>query len=264
MISVAASSYFTRTVAVAGGLLPDDPAAGAGRRAVLRRPPKARFRLVLLGGVLSRRAAWWPASCCSAATSRRLLHPPDVGAEAKDVVDPDLEQRTAVGMVIRSDQFPDRLFAPPKRTDLMADDLNPVYDKEMRSELFGQGTLMLRLVIQLSMFLALPLMAVCLYIWPQLGPLVHQLRAAVQHAGRPGLLGRQRHQRARAADARTAADHHALALADPLGQAALQPAGLVRADQLPGLAAAAGLAPAALDLLGRHAHHARLPGDHRW
>ena len=46
----------------------------------------------------------------------------------------------------------------------MADGINPIFDKEMRSELFGQGTLMLRLVIQLSMFLALPLMAVCLYI----------------------------------------------------------------------------------------------------
>jgi ABC-type transport system involved in multi-copper enzyme maturation permease subunit len=66
--------------------------------------------------------------------------------------------------VIRSEQFPDKLFAPAKRTDFMHDGINPVYDKEMRSELFGQGTLMLRLVIQLSMFLALPLMAVCLYI----------------------------------------------------------------------------------------------------
>jgi ABC-type transport system involved in multi-copper enzyme maturation permease subunit len=46
----------------------------------------------------------------------------------------------------------------------MADGTNPIFDKEMRSELFGQGTLMLRLVIQLSMLLALPLMAVCLYI----------------------------------------------------------------------------------------------------
>ena len=52
----------------------------------------------------------------------------------------------------------------------MADHVNPVYDKEMRSELFGQGTLMLRLVIQLSMFLALPLMAVCLYMLPPLAP----------------------------------------------------------------------------------------------
>ena len=46
----------------------------------------------------------------------------------------------------------------------MVDGTNPVFDKEMRSELFGQGTLMLRLVIQMSMLLALPLMAVCLYI----------------------------------------------------------------------------------------------------
>jgi ABC-type transport system involved in multi-copper enzyme maturation permease subunit len=86
------------------------------------------------------------------------------------VVDIDEEQREAVGMVIRSDQFPDSLFAPPKRDDFMEDGINPVYDKEMRSELFGHGTLMLRLVIQLSMFLALIVMAFCLYIWPVLAP----------------------------------------------------------------------------------------------
>ena len=86
---------------------------------------------------------------------------------------------------------------------------------------------MLRLVIQLSMFLALPLMAVCCFIQPAVDPLVRLLRAAVQHAGRAGVLGRQRHQRTRTADARTAADHHAFALADSLGQDALQPAGLL-------------------------------------
>ena len=158
----------------------------------------------MIGGVL-------PVGCLVAAaallrtTSRRLLHPPDVGAEAKDVVDPDFEQKMAVGMVIRSDQFPDKLFAPAKRSDLMADGINPIFDKEMRSELFGQGTLMLRLVIQLSMLLALPLMAVCLYHPARLGALVHLLRRAVQRAGGPGLFRRQRDQRARAADAGTAA-----------------------------------------------------------
>jgi ABC-type transport system involved in multi-copper enzyme maturation permease subunit len=45
-----------------------------------------------------------------------------------------------------------------------------VFDKEMRSEIFAQGTLMLRLVIQVSMLLAIPLMAVCLYWKPQLAP----------------------------------------------------------------------------------------------
>jgi hypothetical protein len=58
----------------------------------------------------------------------------------------------------------------PKRDDLMEDDANPVYDKEIRSEIFSQGTLMLRLVIQVSMLLAIPFMAVCLYIWPQRAP----------------------------------------------------------------------------------------------
>jgi hypothetical protein len=104
------------------------------------------------------------------ATAARLLRPPDVGSDAREVVDVETEQREAVGMVIRSDQFPDRLFAPPKRVDLLPDGANPVYDKEMRSELFSQGTLMLRLVIQSSMGMALPLMAVFLYIKPDLAP----------------------------------------------------------------------------------------------
>ena len=132
----------------------------------------------------------------------------------------------------------------------MADGVNPVYDKEMRSELFGQGTLMLRLVIQLSMFLALPLMAVCLYIKPDLAPwyvgyvlLFNMLVGPVFSAGSD-------HQRTRAADARIAADHDAFALADPFGQALFEPADLVRADEFPRLAAAAGVAPAAVDLPG--------------
>ena len=98
-------------------------------------------------------------------TSARLLHPPDVGSEGQEVVDLEQEAQQAVGLVIQSDQFPDRLFAPPKREDLMEDGANPVYDKEIRSEIFSQGTLMLRLVIQVSMLLAIPLMAICLYIW---------------------------------------------------------------------------------------------------
>jgi ABC-type transport system involved in multi-copper enzyme maturation permease subunit len=103
-------------------------------------------------------------------TSVLLLHPPDVGSEGKDVIDLDQEAQQAVGLVIQPDQFPDMLFAPPKRTDLMADEANPVYDKEIRSEIFSQGTLMLRLVIQVSMVLAIPFMAVCLYIYPQYAP----------------------------------------------------------------------------------------------
>ncbi len=97
---------------------------------------------------------------------QRLLHPPDVGSEGKEVVDEEQEMKHAIGIVIDRDLFPDRLFAPPKRTDLMPDRTNPVLDKELRSEIFSQGTLMLRLVIQVSMFLSIPLMAVQLFFRP--------------------------------------------------------------------------------------------------
>lgn len=101
-------------------------------------------------------------------TSTRMLRPPDVGSEGKEVVDLDQEAKEAVGLVIQRDQFPDKLFAPAKRDDLMEDGTNPVYDKEIHSEIFSQGTLMLRLVIQISMFLAIPIMAGCLFIQHQL------------------------------------------------------------------------------------------------
>ena len=99
-----------------------------------------------------------------------MLYPPDFGSEGKEVVDLEMESAQAVGLVIQRDQFPDRLFAPPKRETLMEDGTNPVYDKEMRSEIFGQGTLMLRLAIQISMVVAIPVMAWCLYIKRHLAP----------------------------------------------------------------------------------------------
>ena len=100
-------------------------------------------------------------------TARRLLYPPDVGSEGNEVVDLEEESKNAVGMIIQRDQFPDKLFAPPRRTALMRDEANPVYDKEIHAELFSQGTLMLRLVIQISMLLAIPLMAYFLFIQPK-------------------------------------------------------------------------------------------------
>jgi ABC-type transport system involved in multi-copper enzyme maturation permease subunit len=102
--------------------------------------------------------------------SHRLLYPPDVGSEGKEVVDAERENQEAIGLIIRRGQFPDNLFAPAKRTDLLADHANPVFDKEMRSEIFAQGTLMLRVVIQIGMLLAIPLMAVYLYVRPMGAP----------------------------------------------------------------------------------------------
>lgn len=103
-------------------------------------------------------------------TCRRLMKPPELGSEGKQVIDLETEAAEAVGLYINRDEFPDRLFAPPKRTTLLEDDANPIYDKEIRSEIFSQGTLMLRLVIQISMFVALPVMAVCLYMKQHLAP----------------------------------------------------------------------------------------------
>jgi ABC-type transport system involved in multi-copper enzyme maturation permease subunit len=96
--------------------------------------------------------------------SRRLLRPPDVGSEGKDVVDEEEELKYAIGVVIDRDLFPDKLFAPAKRAELMPDGTNPVLDKELRSEIFSQGTLMLRVVIQVSMVLSIPLMAFLLFV----------------------------------------------------------------------------------------------------
>ena len=174
-------------------------------------------------------------------TSALLLHPPDVGSEGKEVVDLEQEAQQAVGLVIQRDQFPDRLFAPPKRDDLMEDDANPVYDKEIRSEIFSQGTLMLRLVIQVSMLLAIPFMAVCLYIWPENATWYISYVVMFNMLVGPGVFRRQRDQRAGARDARPAADDDHHAVADPVGQADRGPARLERADAVSGVAGAAGL-----------------------
>ncbi|MEZ6110366.1 MAG: ABC transporter permease subunit [Pirellulaceae bacterium] len=170
MIGVACSSYFKRTAAsLVVSYLLILPLAMIGALLWRALSDMGQFRLLLTLTVL-------PAFCiaiCIALfvnTCIRLLHPPDVGSEGKEVVDLEQEAETAVGLVIQRDQFPDRLFAPAKRVTLMEDGANPVYDKEIRSEIFSQGTLMLRLVIQVSMLLAIPLMAVCLYIKPEYAP----------------------------------------------------------------------------------------------
>jgi ABC-type transport system involved in multi-copper enzyme maturation permease subunit len=164
MISVACSSFFTRTVAaLLTSYLLILPLAllaimiwtsleGSG-------PTRLFLTMCVLPGVVAAIVVMLFLN-----TQARLLRPPDVGSEGKDVVDIDKESENVVGLVIQRDKFPDRLFAPPKRSDVMEDGTNPVYDKEIHSEIFSQGTLMLRLVIQISMFLAIPLMAGCLFI----------------------------------------------------------------------------------------------------
>ena len=166
MISIACSSYFHRTSsALVASYLLILPLALLGVLVWTSFEGQGEVRLLLTITVLPGIAA----AICVALflnTSSRLLHPPDVGSEGKEVVDLDDEAENVVGLVIQRDQFRDRLFAPPKRDDLMRDGANPVYDKEIHSEIFSQGTLMLRLVIQISMFLAIPIMAACLFMYP--------------------------------------------------------------------------------------------------
>jgi ABC-type transport system involved in multi-copper enzyme maturation permease subunit len=167
MISLWASSYFRRTSAsLVVSYLMILPLALVCVLVWNQLQQVGEARLLIVITVvpiicLAASAVMWKDAC------RRLLYPPDLGSEGKEVVDLETEAREAVGLYIKRDEFPDRLFAPPKRTDFLPEGANPIYDKEMRSEIFAQGTLMLRLVIQISMVLALFVMAACLYIAPQ-------------------------------------------------------------------------------------------------
>ncbi|MGB6043027.1 MAG: ABC transporter permease subunit [Pirellulales bacterium] len=170
MISMACSSYFQRTVAaLTVSYLIILPMALTGALLWSALASWGQYRLFASVTILPAISALI-IFVTFAWTARRLMFPPDVGSEGKGVVDIQQEMEQAVGMVIQSDQFPDKLFAPAKRDGLMPDGTNPVYDKEMRSELFSQGTLMLRIVIQVSMFLAIPLMAWFFYIAPLKAP----------------------------------------------------------------------------------------------
>ncbi|MBI5367976.1 MAG: ABC transporter permease subunit [Planctomycetes bacterium] len=79
-------------------------------------------------------------------TLRRLAQPfseVETSAEQEDLAE-------QVGLVLVPNQFPDVLLAPRRRNDFMPDGTNPILDKELRSEIFGRGTLLIRLIIQIS------------------------------------------------------------------------------------------------------------------
>lgn len=171
MIGLTTSAYFTRTAAaLTTAYLSVLPLMLLGTALWLATSGSgARVRLWLFGGVIPL-TALITSAILYRLVCRRLWYPPDVGSEGRDVIDAEREQREAIGLVIRRDDFPDRLFAPAKRTEPLSDDANPVLDKELRSELFSHGTLSLRLVIQAGMLAALPLMGGCLYFQPSWTP----------------------------------------------------------------------------------------------
>lgn len=106
----------------------------------------------------------WPAACALTVLAlgtgmllvvlvqRRLKRPFDTVPKAADEENKD-EQ---IGLVLDRKRFPDNLLSP-RGTGLPLDEKqNPVYAKELRHELFGQGTLLVRLLLQVSLIAALP------------------------------------------------------------------------------------------------------------
>ena len=81
------------------------------------------------------------------ARMRKPFEPVFKAADEEDV-------SAQTGLVIARDRFPDNLLSPPNAGELLPDGVNPIYQKELRSEIFGRGTLFLRLLIQISMFLS--------------------------------------------------------------------------------------------------------------
>ncbi len=171
MISLWASSYFRAHERVAGRVVPADSAAGDGVRAGLESIGAAgrgaaagrdhgradRLRFALGADVATTPAA----GCCIRPTWAAR-------ARRSSTWRPRPARRS--GCTSSATSFPTGCSRRRSGRSFMEEGANPIYDKEMRSEIFSQGTLMLRLVIQISMLLALFVMAVCLYIAPQLAP----------------------------------------------------------------------------------------------
>jgi ABC-type transport system involved in multi-copper enzyme maturation permease subunit len=65
------------------------------------------------------------------------------------------DQSQQVGLIITRDQFPDNLIAPPRRRHPLEDGVNPVWDKELQAEIYGSGSLFVRLVIQFGVVASL-------------------------------------------------------------------------------------------------------------
>jgi ABC-type transport system involved in multi-copper enzyme maturation permease subunit len=65
------------------------------------------------------------------------------------------DQSQQIGLIITRDQFPDNLIAPARRRRPLADGVNPVWDKELQAEIYGSGSLFVRIVIQFGVLASL-------------------------------------------------------------------------------------------------------------
>jgi ABC-type transport system involved in multi-copper enzyme maturation permease subunit len=83
---------------------------------------------------------------------RRLRKPFDQAPVSAD--EENLEEQ--IGLVIDRRRFPDSLLSPRGSGQPLDESGNPAYEKELRFELFGQGTLLIRFLLQASLVAALP------------------------------------------------------------------------------------------------------------
>ena len=241
-IGIACSSYFKRTAAsLVVSYLLILPLAMAG---ILFWLPGQGLGRIAIAADRHRCCPAWPssfASSCSPTPASACCIHPTWAARARRSWIWNRKRSTSWDWSSSATSFPTSCLLRPNARRCCDDGANPVYDKEIRSEIFSQGTLMLRVVIQVSMLLAIPLDGLLPVHLAAICAVVHRVRGRVQYAGGPRFLGRQRDQRTRTANAGPAADHRHHALADSLGQTAGRVAGLQRADHVPDVAAAAGV-----------------------
>ena len=72
----------------------------------------------------------------------------------KSIYDEDITKQA--GLVLMGKEFPDKLLVPGRTDELMPDGANPIKEKELRCEIFGSGTLFVRLLIQIATLLSIP------------------------------------------------------------------------------------------------------------
>ena len=171
MISLWCSSYFTRTSAVAGRLVPADPAAGDGRRA--RVAGAGASRRARGCGHAHRRADRLPVDR-RAAVGRRLppAAPPARSRQRRQAGDRPRDRGQGSRRPLhrpRPVPRPPLLRRPSGRRSSPRTPIRST-TRKCAARSSARARSCCRLVIQISMGLALPVMAVCLFMQRQLAP----------------------------------------------------------------------------------------------
>jgi ABC-type transport system involved in multi-copper enzyme maturation permease subunit len=89
-----------------------------------------------------------PCAVLLAAARKRLKQPVEWAPRR---LEEDLEDQKQAMLQLNRDAFPDRLILPKRRTGLLPDGVNPVFDKEFRSEIYGHGVRVVRTLILVSL-----------------------------------------------------------------------------------------------------------------